>query len=87
MNDIYEASDGFFLSMAEEIDFDDPREMYSPVKLHMADKYGFSDLSVPEIDEHFCKYLKYNKYDVMEELHLERPTLKDVIQVYANDRA
>ena len=32
MNDIYEASDGFFLSMAEEIDFDDPREMYSPVK-------------------------------------------------------
>lgn len=86
MNDIYEASDGFFLSMADEIDFDDPREMYSPVKLHMADKYGFSDLSVPEIDEHFCKYLKYNKYDVMEELHLERPTLKDVIQVYANDR-
>ena len=52
INDIYEASDGFFLSMADEIDFDDPREMYSPVKLHMADKYGLSDLSVPEIDEH-----------------------------------
>ena len=32
MNDIYEAGDGFFLSVADEIDFDDPREMYLPVK-------------------------------------------------------
>ena len=86
INDIYEASNGFFYSIADEVEFDDPNDIYSPIKFDMANKYGVGSFSVREIDAHFSKYLKYNKYDIMAELNLKKPVLKDVIQIYANDK-
>ena len=86
MNDIYEASDGFFLTVADDVQFTDPKDIYSPLKIDMAYKYGLGDASVPEMDEYFSKFLKYNAYDIFRELKLSRPILKDVIQIYGNKK-
>lgn len=86
MNDIFEASDGFFLTVADDVQFTDPKDIYSPIKIDMAYKYGLGDASVPEMDEYFSKFLKYNAYDIFRELKVSKPVLKDVIQIYGNKK-
>lgn len=86
MNDIYEASNGFFLAVADDVQFTDPKDIYSATKIDMAYKYGLGDASVPEMDEYFSKFLKYNAYDIFRELKIGTPMLKDVIQIYGNKK-
>ena len=86
IGDIYEASYGFFCSVADEIEFVNPNKLSHAEKFRLADKYDVRNLSVPDIDNYFKKYLKYNRYDIMGELELENPFIKDVIDVYANEK-
>ncbi len=86
IGDIYEASYGFFCSVADEIEFVNPNKISHAEKFRLADRYGMRYFSTPDIDNYFKKYLKYNRYDIMGELELENPFIKDVIDVYANEK-
>ena len=91
-NDIIEASNGFFLAVADEIDLHKITNLVnssSIVKFKVCKRFGIcKNKSVSEIDEYFNSFKKLNQYAIKKEVskYLKIPIISRVLNVYGNSK-
>lgn len=89
-SDIIEASNGFFLTVADEIDLHKITNLvkFSPnIKFKVCERFGIcKGKDTNEIDAYFSSFKKLNQYSIKDEVskHLKVPKINRVLNIYGN---
>lgn len=89
-SDIIEASNGFFLTVADEIDLHKITNLvkFSPnIKFKVCERFGIcKGKDTNEIDAYFSSFKKLNQYSIKDEVskYLKVPKINRVLNIYGN---